>query len=505
MKAKRLFCLLLVLLLSLSCLCGCSEQEKSFEKLEDFENSVLGVVTGSLYDGYSRELFPNARIDYYQIFPDLFQCVKQGKVDGFLLDQPNYNAVKRESPNLSYIVVPQYDVEIGYGFQKNKDGEVLQAQMNELLNRLKADGTIDKLLDKWYGETEPTDDLKMPDFSQNPNKLRVAVDAGRKPFVYMKNGNYVGFEIEVLYMFCEEFGYNPQMENVQFASGIAGLSGGKYDFVAGGLYMTPGRKESVNFSDPYMYADVVMVTCPQGDGAGFWETMKSGFTKTFIDEGRWKLIAEGIGVTLIITLCSALFGSLLGFAIYMLCRIFGKIAKGITKVFTIIMNGTPIVVILMILYYVVFGQLDVSGIIVAIIGFSLTIAAFFYEKLTVAVDSIEGGQTEAALAMGFTPNGSFFSIILPQAMKFFMPIYQGEMVALVKATAIVGYIAVQDLTKMSDIIRSNTFEAFFPLISTALIYLALSYGIASIIGRIRFRMEPKNRSKAAVLKGVDVK
>ncbi len=506
MTMKKMLALLLAVLLVAALLCGCGKTErKTFETLEDFEDSVLGVVTGSLYDGYSRELFPNAQISYYQIFPDLFQCVKQGKVDGFMLDLPNFNAVKRESPTLSYIPVPQYSVEIGFGFQKSKDGEVLQAQMNDFLNRLKADGTVDRLLDKWYGDTEPTDELVIPDFSDNPTKLSVAVDAGRKPFVYLKNGEYVGFEIEVFYMFCEEYGYNPQIENVQFASGIAGLSTGNYDMVAGGIYMTAGRKENVNFSDPYMNAEVVMVTCPESDGGSVIENLKDGFYSTFIEEARWKLLAEGMGVTILITICSAFFGTLFGFAVYMLCRMFGKLAKRMTKIFTVTMNGTPIVVVLMILYYVVFGKLNISGIVVAIIGFSLVTGAFVYEKLTVAVDGIEHGQTEAALAMGFTDNGCFFHIILPQAMKFFLPIYQGEMVALIKATAIVGYIAVQDLTKMSDIIRSNTFEAFFPLISSALIYLLLAFCLTLLLTWIRRMLEPKNRSRKTILKGVKTK
>ncbi len=504
---KRLAAALLALLMltTLICFTGCQKQEASFQKLEDFDNAVLGVVTGSLYDGYSRELFPNARVDYYQIFPDLFQCVKQGKVDGFLLDEPNFNAVKRTSPNLSCLDVPQYDVEIGYGFQKNKEGDLLQTQMNDLLNRLKQDGTVDRLLDKWYGDTEPTDPLPIPDFSDNPTKLRVAVDSGRKPFVYLRDGQYVGFEIEVMYLFCEEYGYNPQIEDVPFASGIAGLSAGKFDFVAGGLYMTAERKKSVNFSDPYMYADVVMVTCPPEESGNFFVGLAESFETTFLKEQRWKSILQGIGVTLMITVCSALFGSLLGFAIYMLCRVFGKLAKGVTKIFTVIMNGTPIVVVLMILYYVVFGQVDISGVIVSIIGFSFTTAAFVYENLTVTIDSIDSGQTEAALAMGFSDNGNLFHVLIPQAMRLFLPIYQGEMVSLVKATAVVGYIAVQDLTQASDIIRTNSYETFFPLIASALIYLLLCFLIARLLELIRVKTDPKNRKQLPMLKGVKQK
>ncbi len=495
----------LVLATILICFSACSNESKTFGTLSSYENSTLGVVSGSLYDGYSRELFPNAEIKYHKNFADVLQALKQGKVDGCMLDEPNYNAVKRTEPNLDCMDVPQYDVEIGYGFQKNADGDVLQGQMNELLDELKASGEIDVLIEKWYGTVEPSENIPIPDFSDNPSKISVAVDSTRKPFVYLLNGEYVGFEIEVLYMFCERYGYNPSFEDVPFASGIAGLSGEKYDLVAGGLYMTPARKKSVNFSDPYMYADVVMVKTLDSQSAGLLASLSDGFNKTFIEEGRWKLIAKGIGTTLIITFCSAVLGTALGFGIYMLCRIFGKAAIGITKVFTVVMNGTPAIVILMILYYVIFGKTDISGVLISILGFSLTTAAFVYEKMTVSVNGVEQGQREAALAMGFTENGSFFNIILPQALKFFLPLYRAEMAALIKATAVVGYIAVQDLTQMSDIIRSNTYIAFFPLISSAIIYLILSFGIAWLVGLLMKKLEPQNRSAEEILKGVNIK
>ncbi len=497
---KKIF-LLLCLALTVT-LCGCGNAQKAFTQLSDYEDSTLGVVTGSLYDGYSRDLFPDAEIKYHKNFADVLQALKQGKVDGCMLDEPNYNAVKRKEADLDAMDVPKYDVEIGFGFRKNDGGNILQSQMNELLSELTASGEIDTLIEKWYGATEPTENIPLPDFSDNPTKIKVAVDSTRKPFVYLLNGEYVGFEIEVLYMFCEKYGYEPIMEDVPFASGIAGLSGEKYDLVAGGLYMTPARKESVNFSEPYMYADVVMVKLASDSSSGIIANLKDGFNKTFIDEGRWKLIARGIGTTLIITLCSALLGTLIGFAIYMLCRTVGKAARAIAKIFTVVTNGTPAVVILMILYYVIFGKTDISGIVVAVLGFSLMTAAFVYEKMTVSVNSIELGQTEAALAMGFTDNSGFFNIIFPQAMKLFLPLYRAEMSSLIKATAVVGYIAVQDLTQMSDIIRSNTYEAFFPLISSAIIYLILSFGITELVSLVIKKTEPKSRSKSKILKGV---
>jgi polar amino acid transport system substrate-binding protein len=241
--------------------------------------------------------------------------------------------------------------------------------------------------------------------------------------------------------------------------------------------------------------------------SSFWDDVKQSFEKTFIREERWKLIVEGIGVTMLISLCSVVAGSLLGFGLYMLSRsdvkILQKLTKGLTKVYSRIIAGTPVVVILMILFYVIFGSVrDMSGILVAIMGFTLTFGAFVYDHMTVSVNSVDRGQTEAAYALGYTKNKTFFRIIFPQAMRIFMPSYCGHAVELVKATAVVGYIAVNDLTKMGDIIRSNTYEAFFPLIATAVIYFLLTWGVSLLLRLVRLRFEPKRRSKESVLKGV---
>lgn len=477
--------------------------------LEDFANANLGVVTGSIYDGHSKAIFPDAKIAYYQTFADLFQCVQQGKIDGFMADEPNFNSVKRVSSNLSALKVPDLNVEIGYGFQKNDGGDKLKAEMDAFIAELKADGTIDNLIEKWYGDTEPTQTLEKPDFSDNKTTISVAVDTGRKPFVYMLNNEYAGFEAEVMYMFCEKYGYNPVISDVPFASGLAGLSGGKFDLVAGGLYMTPERKESVNFSEPYMYADVVMVSYNESENAAsFIADFKESFEKTFIREDRWKLICEGIAVTMMISILSMLFGSLLGFLLYLMNKSANKcmssFAKVIGKVYSRIVAGTPIVVILMILFYLVFAEFkNLSGVVIAIVGFSLTFGAFVYDHMAVSVNSVDLGQTEAAYALGYSKNKTFFRIILPQAMTIFMPSYCGEVVSLIKATAVVGYIAVNDLTKMSDIIRSNTYEAFFPLIVTAVIYFVLTWIVASLLNIVKHKFEPKRRNEKQILKGVE--
>ncbi len=475
--------------------------------LSRFENASLGVVTGSLYGGYSREQFPNAVISEFNTFADVLGALNLGKIDGAMLDKPNFNSVKRTNPELSCMTVPAYSVEIGFGFQKNEDGYALQAQMNEFLAKLRAEGKIDEMIEKWYGETEPNVSVPLDELADNKGeKLKVSIDTTRKPFVYMYNNKPVGFEIEVLYLFCETYDYSIEIEDVSFASGLAGLASERYDLVCGGLYMTPERKESVNFSEPYMVADVVMATVKKSGFEDFFASLGESFEKTFVREGRWKLILEGIGTTLLISFFAVIGGTVLGFLLYLAARSRYKalsvIAKIFAKVYSKIIAGTPTLVVLMLLFYVVFGKSDISGIVVAIIGFVLTFGSFVYGQLELTVEGVDKGQTEAAYALGYSRNQTFFRIILPQAMKMFVPVYSSEIIGLIKATSVVGYIAVNDLTKMGDIIRSNTYEAFFPLIAVAVIYFMVTWGIAELLGILKHKTEPKRRKDKNILKGV---
>lgn len=474
--------------------------------LNDFRRAELGAVTGSLYGGYCRELFPNAHISEFNNFSDVLMALRQGKVDGTMLDRPNFNAVKRTDSKLSAVNVPQYSVEIGFGFQKTEEGYALQAQMNSFLDKLRADGRLESMLDKWYGETEPSVSVPLEELKENPKTLRVSIDTTRKPFVYMYEGKPVGFEIEALYLFCKEYGYNVEIEDVSFASGLAGLAGEKYDLVCGGLYMTPERKESVNFSEPYMVADVVMATYEKSGVGNFFASIGESFEKTFIRESRWKLIVKGILTTLLISVCAVLGGTVLGFLLYLAARSKNRALSSVTRVFTKIysklITGTPTLVVLMLLFYVVFGRSDLGGTVVAIIGFILTFGSFVYGQLALTVEAVDKGQTEAAYALGYSRNRTFFRIVLPQAMKMFLPVYSAEIVGLIKATSVVGYIAVNDLTKMGDIIRGNTYEAFFPLIAVAVIYFMITWGAAALLGIMQRKFEPKRRKKKNILKGV---
>jgi len=201
-------------------------------------------------------------------------------------------------------------------------------------------------------------------------------------------------------------------------------------------------------------------------------------------------------VTAIISLLSVLFGTLLGALICFMRMARNRILCTIARVYISILRGTPVLVLLMLIFYVVFASVNIDPIIVAVIAFGMNFGAYVSEMFRTAIESIDRGQTEAGIAGGFTPFQTFVYIILPQAVRQVLPVYKGEFISLVKMTSVVGYIAVQDLTKASDIIRSRTFDAFFPLVMVAVLYFIMAYLLALVLDYIGMKTDPKrNRPK----------
>jgi polar amino acid transport system substrate-binding protein len=307
-----------------------------------------------------------------------------------------------------------------------------------------------------------------------------------------------------------KLGYGLEIIDTDFAAIIPSLVSGKSDMIACGLTITEERAKSVLFSIPnYKGGIVVLVAAVEAaaaetseglGGEGFWSGLASSFRSTFIVEDRYKLVLQGLWVTMVISILSAIFGTILGFGVCMMRRAPSRWANIPANVFIRSIQGTPIVVLLMILYYIVFGSTDINAILVAVVGFSMNFAAYVSEMMRTGIDAVDRGQHEAAYALGFNRLQVFTKITFPQAARHVLPVFKGEFISMLKMTSIVGYIAIQDLTKMSDIIRSRTYEAFFPLIATALIYFVIAYGMAYLLSLVEISVDPKRRKR--IVKGV---
>ncbi|MBQ6518249.1 MAG: transporter substrate-binding domain-containing protein [Anaerolineaceae bacterium] len=481
---------------------------KSFDELS---GKKIGIQTGTSFDKIVLETIPDAEIVYMNTKADLTNGLQSRKIDGFATDEPVGKNILRSNDKFTYIPDYMDRFEFGYVFGKNEEGEKLRDQFNEFLRKINSDGTLNEIDSVWFGDNENKKTIQDPKTLPNTNGvLRMATEALYEPFSYIANNQIVGYDIDIAVRFCEAYGYGLEIVDMSFDAVLPAVQTGKCNFGGAGITITAERAESVLFSEPnYSGGTVMMVLREQKEKessavntTSFVTGIKSSFEKTFIRESRWKLFVEGVGNTMLITIFSIIFGTILGFLLFMLCRNGNPLANGITVFCLWLVQGMPMVVLLMILFYVIFGNVAISGMTVAIIGFTLTFGASVFGLLKIGVGAIDIGQYEAATALGYSNIRTFFRIILPQAIPHVMGAYKGEIVGLLKATAIVGYIAVQDLTKMGDIVRSRTYEAFFPLIAVTIIYFILEGFLGLIIRRINIQIDPKRRKRETILKGV---
>ena len=223
------------------------------------------------------------------------------------------------------------------------------------------------------------------------------------------------------------------------------------------------------------------------------QELKSSFISNFIDDNRWRYITDGLKITLLVTVFAVLIGVVLGFLIAIVRTTHDKTGKlkilnAICKVYLTVIRGTPVVVQLMIIYFIIFGSVDISKVVVAIVAFGINSGAYVAEIFRSGIMSIDNGQFEAGRSLGFNYAQTMMYIVMPQAIKNVLPTLCNEFISLLKETSVSGYIALQDLTKGGDIIRSRTYDAFMPLIAVALIYLAMVMIFTKLVSLLERRL-----------------
>lgn len=467
------------------------------------ETARIGSITGTVCEDIANESFPDAK---YGSFSDLGSCMialKAGQLDYMVIDDVNALNYSRHDP--AYSIYGEPLLAVGYSIGVNKGKPELLLKIDELLAKYEADGTLKDMRARWI-EAASTDYImpELPELKDAP-KLNVTTCAIFEPMGFYQNGELVGFDIELAKRLAYDMGMRAEISDAAFTSVIPAVISGKADVVLSSLFPTTERRQEVNFTAEYCNVSVVLVRCDETAAAskGFFEELSDSFSSTFIVEDRWEMVLSGIGITLILAVCSGIVGVLAGFGLCLMRRSGKSAPRAVASAVTRVLQGTPIVVLLLIFYYIIFNKTSLDGIAVSIIAFGLNFGAYVSEIMLSGINAVDPGQREAAVAIGFSSGEAFTKIIFPQAARHFLPVLKGEYISLVKMTSIVGYVAVQDITKVSDIIRSRTYEAFFPLIATAVIYFIISFGLSSLLGLVEIRLDPKHRPRT--LKGVKVK
>lgn len=462
---------------------GPVNQKPRLADVNDLRNKRVGVLLGSTHEAWVLKNLPDATVLQYRSVPDVAVAIKTNKVDAGLFDSGPLNELMREDETLGKLGDPLFAFDCGIGFAKESTS--LRDEFNRFLEELRANGTYEDMVLQWMngGPTQS----HIIENRAHQGELVVGICSVGLPFVAVQDNQLVGFEVELANRFAAWLGRDLKLMDMEFSSLIAAVSSGKVDMISGTIFITPERQERVNFSAPYYRMDV-LAAAPKAKIAAFantvpteilqttfWHRLSESFYSNLIMERRYLLILNGLQTTIVISLLSALAGTMLGAVV---C--FGRMSKRVwlrwPAIFYIsVLRGTPVLVVLMLIYYVVFASIDISPVLAAVVAFALNFAAYSAEIFRTGILGVDRGQTEAGLSLGFSRQATFRHIVLPQTILRILPVYKGEFISLVKMTSIVGYIAVQDLTKASDIIRSRTFDAFFPLLLVALLYFLISW------------------------------
>lgn len=494
---------------------------------EIFVGKRLGVRTGTIYEKMMEDYIPGATPVFFNTKPDAYEALSRGKIDGMMDNNISASKFAARLPGLRLLAPPIVYMPSGLVLAKGRDD--LRKELNAFIAELRADGTYDDMITRWLDEPETP---PMPDIPPGTGEpaLRFGTAANSDGFSFYRHGKPEGFDVEFARRFAARTGRKLDIQVMDFGALIPGVASGRLDFAADLINITAERLKAVDFTDGYYEAGALVVVydpslIPASGGVGeeaappFPRRIWEAFRRTWVEDARWKLLLGGLSVTLAVAVGAFFWGSLFGMGLAALAmsrrRGWRRLAYGCIT----LLRGTPVVVLLMVTYFVVAPKVDVAswlaaapgplgdglvwladryasavlwcfphvavdGFNVAVLAFALNAGAYLAEIGEGAVHSVPPGQVEAARAMGFGRWGAFRSVTLPQAWRVARPLAQAQFVTTFKATAVVGFIAVIDLTKVGDIIRARTYDAFMPLLVIAAMYLTTTWFFILLFDRL---------------------
>ena len=466
-------------------------QSLTFSSEDDLAGLRVATVAGCCYD-LSLSKRDDINLLLYSFDADVLQALLNGKADVMVHDETILNSELRAEHGIKIAFKGKERFPTALMFRK--EAASLVDTMNIVQERMIRDGKMDSLKQYWLDEVY----LKKKDYSHIPvettgEPIRVACVTNMAPVSFMVGTEWYGIEVDLARELARTLHRKIEFKLYDPSSGMMSVKTGMADIMLGCIFITPERQEEYLFANPYhAYGSAYYVIDQEAHSAkgAFWKGLKKSLQNNLIKEGRWKYITNGLWETIKITLLSILLGGILGVGLCAMTRSRRKWLRATAWFYNWLMAGIPMLVLLLILFYVVFAKSGLNPSIVAVIAFSLNFASGASDVYGTSLDAVPIGQTEGGLALGFTRLKTFHYIVLPQALKRGIPLLQGQCVSLLKGTSIVGYIAIQDLTRAGDMIRSRTFDAFVPLLMVTVIYFVLAW----LLGLLVQSATPKSRA-----------
>lgn len=470
--------------------------QKQISNIEDLKGSKIGVQIGTTGDVYASNYEKDGSgtiIERYNKGVDAVQALKLGKIDCVIIDEQPAKVFVEKKENLK--LLDEEFTNEQYAICIDKSNAELKERINGALAVLKENGTLSDIIENYTGDDEVkgTKPYKKKEIDRPNGTLRVATNAAFPPYESYVDGVMVGIDIDVMQAVCDELGMTLKMEDMEFDSIILAVTSGKADVGCSGMTVTEDRLKNIDFTDSYTNAKQMVIVMDSSATANEEEDSFVGKLKhNFIEQGRYQYILRGLGNTLVITSLAVIIGIALGFLIALVRTSHDRnggfvVLNGICKAYLAIIRGTPALVQLLIIFYVILSSVN-NKIVVAVIAFGLNSAAYVAEVVRSGIMAVDFGQFEAGRSLGLTYRQTMGSIVLPQALKNSLPALCNEFISLLKETSISGYIGLVDLTKAGDIIRSNTYEAYIPLLTIALIYFIIVMFLTACVGQLERRL-----------------
>lgn len=496
---KRLcpiFALAILLTTFMVTVSGCAQKTVPASVVTDADSMAgqkIGAqlgTTGANYAADYEEL--GSEVICFNKGADAILALKQGKVECVVIDAEP--AKKFVAINKDLSILPEEFVVEEYAICIAKENDELLDKVNKALAELKENGTLDKINSNYIGDDTGNSPYISPEGVQRTNgTLVMATNATFEPYEYVENGEIVGIDVDMAQAVADLLGMELEINDMEFDSIISAVQSGKADIGVAGMTVTEDRLKNINFSDSYTTATQVIIV-RNGQKADNSIISIEKFKTNFLERARWQYITSGLLTTIRISLFAVVIGVVLGFILAIVrfsCDKTGKasLLNWICKAYITVIRGTPAMIQLLIIYYVVFASLNINAVLVATIAFGLNSSAYVAEIVRAGIASIDEGQFEAGRSLGFNYVQTMWYFILPQAVRNILPALGNEFIVLLKETSISGYIGIRDLTRGGDLIRSQTYDAFLPLIAVAVIYLVIVMFLSMLVGKLERRLK----------------
>ena len=498
---KRALLIFMMLLFSSLVLTSCGEKEekkKSPESVQDFSDGELkiGVVSGYYFGAEIKKLYPNAKIVDYYTREDAFKGLSIGEVDGFADDEPVLRARIRGDESIRMAQGYIEESEYSFIFQKSEKGERYSTEFSEYVEELKSDGELSALDEKWFGKG--TENKTSEDYSALPDtngKLTIAYEGNGIPFAYTSRDRAVGYDVDIAIGFCKKYGYGLEIVKTDFPDVMSGIKEGRYDAGIGGVTITESRKEDYCFGAT-VYEGGISI-CVRNDseeleGGGAYDSFVRSFEKTFIERDRYKLFFKGIFTTLLITLVSVIFGTVLGIILYIYSKRGNRLVVFLIRLLTGLVHAVPVVMILMLIYFSFYNHMSIGGILASQSAFIIYFADEIYRMIVKNAKARKDDKLQEDYRLEYIDTREFFEILFKRKAMV-VEDYKERIITLIKMTAVVGYVSTQDMTSVLNTIRMESMETMMPVIATTLCYIILILIITVILNRIG-RKKPKEEA-----------